>query len=71
MLGPILENIAENYEGKIIVAKMSVEDNQETPAKFNIMSIPAVKLFKHGEVVDEFVGARSEDDIKEFVDKHL
>ena len=71
MLTPILENIAKNYKGKIIVAKISVEENQATPAKYDVLSIPAVKLFKDGEVVDEFVGARSEDDIKEFVDKNL
>lgn len=71
MLGPILEKVAKDYEGKIVVAKVSVEENQATPAKYNVMSIPAVKLFKNGEIVDEFVGARSESDIKEFVDKHL
>ena len=71
MLIPILENIAEDYDGKIIIAKMSVEENQETPAKYDVMSIPAIKLFKNGEVVDEFVGARSEEEIREFIDKNL
>ena len=71
MLGPILENIAEDYDSKIVIAKMSVENNQETPAKFSVMSIPSVKLFKDGEVVDEFLGARSEDDVREFIDGNL
>ncbi len=71
MLAPILENIAEDYDGKIIIAKMSVEENQLTPAKFSVMSIPAVKLFKDGEVVDEFLGARSDEDVREFIDGNL
>lgn len=71
MLGPILEDFAEEYDGKVVVAKMSTEKNQATPLAYDIMSIPAVKLFKDGKVVDEFVGVRSTEDIKEFVDKHL
>jgi len=71
ILGPILENLAEDYNGKIVIAKMSVEENQETPGKYNVMSIPAVKLFKKGQVVDEFVGAMPEDKIREFVEENL
>ena len=71
ILGPILENLAEDYNGKIVIAKMSVEENQETPGKYNVMSIPAVKLFKKGQVVDEFVGAMPEDKIKEFIEENL
>ena len=71
MLGPILEKVAEDYDKKIVVAKLNVEDNQEISSKFNIMSIPAVKLFKDGKVVDEFVGVKPESAIKDFIDKNL
>tara|TARA_Y100000310_G_C20652936_1_gene800461 strand:- start:1099 stop:1425 length:327 start_codon:yes stop_codon:yes gene_type:complete len=71
MLAPVLEKIAKEYEGKVIVAKMSVEDNQEVPPKYNIMSIPSIKLFKNGEIVDSFVGAQPGAAIKEFLDKNV
>ena len=73
ILKPILEKIAnsEEYKDKIIVAKMSTEENRATPSKYNVMSIPSVKMFKDGKIVDEFVGARPEQDIKDWIDKNL
>src|SRR5689334_10872026 len=71
MLGPILAKVAKTYEGKLIVAKVNVEDNQEKPGEYGVMSIPAVKLFKGGKVIDEFVGAQPESTIKEWLDEHL
>ena len=70
-LKPVLEKISQEYDGKFLLAKLSVQENQETASKFGIMSIPAVKLFKNGEVVDEFIGAKSEGSIKEFLDKNI
>ena len=71
MLGPTLEKIAEEYDGKVVVAKMSVEENQGVPKKYSVMSIPAVMLFKNGEGGGEVVGAKPEQDIKDFLDKNL
>jgi len=71
MLKPILEKIAKEYKGKFVLAKMNVEDNQETPGEYGIMSIPAVKMFKNGEIVDEFVGAMPESAIKEWLNNNL
>jgi len=71
MLGPTLEKIAEEYEGKLIVAKAATDENQNAASKFGVMSIPAVKLFKNGEVVDEFVGAQPEAMIKQWLDQKL
>lgn len=71
MLKPILEKIASEYQGKFILAKLNVEENQEKAGEFGIMSIPAVKLFKNGEIVDEFVGAMPESAIKEWLDNNL
>ncbi len=71
ILGPTLEKISKEFEGKLIVAKALTDDNQSQAQKYGVMSIPSVKLFKEGKVVDEFVGAKSETDIKDFLDKNL
>ncbi len=71
MLGPVLEKIAEEYEGKLILAKLDADKNPRICQKYGIMSIPAVKMFKHGEVADEFIGALPEPQVKEWVGKNL
>ena len=71
ILGPILEKIAEQYEGKIILAKLNVDEGKQKAVEYNISAIPAVKLFKDGKVIDEFIGARSEEDVKEFIDRNI
>ena len=71
MLGPVLEKVAKEYEGKFVLAKASTDDNQMMAAKYGVMSIPAVKLFKDGEVAGEFIGVQPEAAIKEFLDGKL
>ena len=71
MLIPILENLAEQYQGKFILAKINTEEQQELASQFGIRSIPTVKLFKNGEAVDEFAGALPESKIRHFIDKHI
>lgn len=71
VLAPVLKKIAVEYEGKLIVAKAETDKNPNQASKFGVMSIPSVKLFKNGEVVDEFVGAKPEDAVKEFLDSKL
>lgn len=70
-LKPVLEKVAKDYEGKFVFVKIDVQDNQEISSKYGIMSIPAVKFFKDGDVVDEFVGGMPEDRIREFVKKNI
>ena len=70
MLGPILEKIAKDKEGKFVLAKLNVEDSQEKASEYAVLSIPAVKLFKNGEVADEFVGAIPETDILNFLKRN-
>lgn len=71
ILKPVLEKVSEDYKEKMILAKVNVEQNQENAGKFNVMSIPAVKLFKDGKVIDEFVGAQPESKIREWLDSKL
>ncbi len=56
MVGPIIEEIAIEYEGKAVVGKVDVDANQEFAAKYGVRNIPTVLLFKNGEVIDKQVG---------------
>ncbi len=57
MVGPLVEEIASDYKGKIKVAKLNVDENRETASKFGIMSIPTILMFKEGSVAKQVVGA--------------
>ncbi len=59
MVGPIIDELAKQYDGKIVVGKCDVEDNEELAAEFGIRNIPTVLFFKNGEVVDKLIGAQS------------
>lgn len=56
MLGPVIEELSTDFEGKAIVGKVDVDNNQEIAAEFGIRSIPTVLIFKNGELVDRVVG---------------
>ena len=70
-LSPILEEVAEELDGQVTGAKVNVDEERNLGAMFQIMSIPNVLIFNHGEKVDEFVGLRSKDDIVAQVKKQL
>jgi thioredoxin 1 len=59
MVGPIISELAEQYDGKIVVGKCDVEDNEDLAAEFGIRNIPTILFFKNGEVVDKIIGAQS------------
>ena len=63
LLDPILEEIAEEYEGKIMVGSLDVDNNQQTAAKYSVMSIPTVLFFKNGEVVKQMVGFQGKEEV--------
>lgn len=71
MVGPGVEALAKEYAGKIKIAKMDVDENRETPAKFGIRSIPTLILFKEGKVAQTIVGALPKSDIEEALKKLL
>ena len=70
-LSSILEEVAEELDGEVTIAKVNVDEERNLGAMFQIMSIPNVLIFNHGEKVDEFVGLRSKDDIVAQVKKQL
>ncbi len=70
-LGPMLDDIADSLQGKLLVAKVNTEEQQELAAQFSIRSLPTVKLFRNGQAVDEFMGALPEAEIRAFLDKHI
>jgi thioredoxin 1 len=57
MIGPAVEELANDYEGKAVVAKLNVDENPQTTAKFGVRSIPTLLVFRKGQVVDKQVGA--------------
>ena len=71
MIAPVLEQVAKEYGGKIKVAKMNVDENQATPAKFGIRGIPTLMLFKNGNVEATKVGAVSKSQLTAFIDSHI
>ena len=68
-MGPIIEELAKEFEGKAVVGKINVDENSKTSQDFAIMSIPALKIFKGGKVVQEFVGMQAKETLKEALEK--
>ena len=71
MIAPILTEIADEYQGKIKVAKLNIDDNPQTPPKFGIRGIPTLMLFKNGHVEATKVGALSKSQLTAFIDTNL
>ncbi len=71
MLGPSLEKLAKKFGGKFVLAKVNVDQSPRVSAKYAISSIPAVKMFKDGKVVDEFIGAIPESAVGQWLAKNI
>lgn len=71
MIAPIIDQLADQHVGKVKVAKVDVDANPEIAARYSIMSIPAVFLFKNGEKVDQLVGARPKAHFDEMIEKYI
>lgn len=71
MIAPILDEVAGSYQGKLQVAKMNVDENQQIPAKFGIRGIPTLMLFKGGQLAATKVGAMSKAQLTTFIDQQL
>lgn len=70
-LGPIIEEVATDFEGKAVVGKVDVDNNQEISMQYGIRNIPTVLIFKNGEVVDKLVGVAPKDVIAQKLSAHL
>lgn len=71
MIAPILDEIAEEYDGKLKVAKLNIDENPNTPPKYGIRGIPTLMLFKNGNVEATKVGAVSKSQLTAFIDSNL
>ena len=71
MIAPILEEIASEYNGKVRIAKLNIDDNPQTPPKYGIRGIPTLMLFKNGEVEATKVGALSKSQLTAFLDSNI
>ena len=71
MIAPILDQIATEYAGKVVIAKMNVDENPKTPMKFNVRGIPTLILFKNGQAEGQKIGAVRRADVAAFLDSNL
>lgn len=71
MLGPIIDELAESFEGKAKVAKVNVDEQRDLALQYQIMSIPAVLIFKNGDLVEKLVGFRNKEALEAVLNKYL
>ena len=70
-LGPTIDQLASEYAGKVTIGKLNVDENPNTAIKFQIRGIPAVMLFKGGQIVDSVIGLAPKEEFKKVIDKHI
>ena len=70
-LEPTVNELAGDYDGRVVVGKMNVDENPATPMRFSIRGIPTLLLFKGGQVVEQVVGLADKDSLKKVIDKHV
>lgn len=71
MVGPIVEELADDFDGKVNVGKVNIDDNTEVAKQFSITSIPTLMFFKDGELVEKVVGAVPKNQLEAAINKHL
>lgn len=71
MIAPILDEISKEYSGRLKIAKLNIDDNQQTPPKYGIRGIPTLMLFKNGNVEATKVGAMSKSQLTAFIDSNI
>ncbi len=71
MIAPVLEEMADDYAGRLKIAKLNIDENEQTPPKYNIRGIPTLMLFKNGNVDATKVGALSKSQLTAFLDSNL
>ncbi len=71
IIGPIVEELAPNYQGRAVIAKMNVDDNPQIAQRLGVTSIPTLMMFKDGKLVDRVVGAMSKGELQKFIERNL
>jgi len=71
MIGPVIDELATEYEGKVTVGKMNVDSNKDIPMKYGVRSIPTILILKNGELVDKHVGVASKQALADKINAHL
>tara|TARA_B100000768_G_scaffold181692_1_gene205812 strand:+ start:1750 stop:2076 length:327 start_codon:yes stop_codon:yes gene_type:complete len=71
MIAPILDSLTDEYSGKLKIAKINIDDNQQTPQKYGVRGIPTLMIFKNGNVEATKVGALSKSQLTAFIDSNL
>ena len=71
MIAPMIEELANDYDGKAVIGKLDVDNNQESSIKFGVRSIPTLLVFKNGEMVDRHVGAIPKETLSKSIDSNL
>lgn len=71
IMGPVIDELAKDYEGRAKVVKMNVDEAPNTPTTFGVMSIPNFVIFKNGQPVAQFVGVRPKEDMAKEIDAHI
>lgn len=71
MIAPVLDEIAKDYQGKLKVVKLNIDENQKTPADYGVRGIPTLMLFKDGEVEATKVGALTKSQLAAFIDSNI
>ncbi|MFC1524520.1 thioredoxin TrxA [Thermodesulfobacteriota bacterium] len=70
-IGPVMDELAETYDGKITITKMNVDENPNTPGKYGIRAIPTMILFKNGEIIDQVTGAVGKTHLETMIKKAI
>jgi thioredoxin 1 len=71
MIGPVVEELSKEYEGKAVIGKVNVDENPEPAVQFGIRSIPTLLIFKNGQVVDKLVGAQPKGNFVKKIEAHI
>lgn len=71
MVGPVIESLADEYEGKTSICKINVDENPELAAQYKIMSIPTVMVIKDGQIIEKAVGVRTREEYQSMIEKAL
>lgn len=71
MIAPILDEVSKEYAGRLNIAKLNVDENQQTPQKYGVRGIPTLMLFKNGNIEATKVGALSKSQLTAFIDSHI